>query len=496
MRRLLPRLLMTAAMFCTAGISICERHVVAADAFPDPVPKVKAYEITFNPAKEPSPAFRYRLVTDIENRNAGNAASYYLRALLLLKQLPAKTLEQNEREAALLEMPQKDLPLDELKSIVERNKSVISEIEFATSCEHCDWGIRFEDLRGPRVIELLIPEFQSIRDLARILRARSRLEIAEKKYDEAIATLRQMFQMSRNLSRIPNIICTLIAVAIHQVANEGVMELISSEGSPNLYWALQSLPNPLVDFQPAVELESTMALRLFPFLKDAETEQHSPDEWYRLLANVITSLNEVDSQNDPNLAPKTLMVPAMLLKAYPIAKRDLIASGFDAKKLEEMSTGQVIAIYARDCYLQFGSEYRKWMSVPFAQGHERLRKSNERLISEGYMSTTPNIPSDRDPLLINTRLGYSAENVLAAENRQAFMAAALIAIEAIRMHAAANGGKLPTSLDQITVVPVPNDPSTGRPFHYRVADGKAELLVLPTDPNNTFSGRHFILKVK
>ena len=36
------------------------------------------------------------------------------------------------------------------------------------------------------------------------------------------------------------------------------------------------------------------------------------------------------------------------------------------------------------------------------------------------------------------------------------------------MHAAANGGKLPATLADVTVVPVPLDPVTGKPFDYRL----------------------------
>ena len=59
----------------------------------------------------------------------------------------------------------------------------------------------------------------------------------------------------------------------------------------------------------------------------------------------------------------------------------------------------------------------------------------------------------------------------------------LRAIEALRMHAAAHGGQLPDSLDQVTVVPVPLDPGTGKPFEYH-RDGATATLVsrLPGEP--------------
>ena len=61
--------------------------------------------------------------------------------------------------------------------------------------------------------------------------------------------------------------------------------------------------------------------------------------------------------------------------------------------------------------------------------------------------------------------------------------AALRVIEALRMHAAVHDGKLPDKLDDVTEVPIPNDPGTDRPFEYN-RDGDTATLVslVPGDP--------------
>ena len=66
-------------------------------------------------------------------------------------------------------------------------------------------------------------------------------------------------------------------------------------------------------------------------------------------------------------------------------------------------------------------------------------------------------------------------NVYAASVRLDRHIAALRCIEAIRLHAAANGGKLPAKLSDIKAVPVPTDPATGRPFVYRVQGDRVTL---------------------
>jgi hypothetical protein len=70
-----------------------------------------------------------------------------------------------------------------------------------------------------------------------------------------------------------------------------------------------------------------------------------------------------------------------------------------------------------------------------------------------------------------------------AETRLDRRVAALRVVEAIRIHAAANDGKLPDTLDEVTIVPVPIDPATSTPFEY-IREGEAARLTCPL-LNNT-----------
>jgi len=53
--------------------------------------------------------------------------------------------------------------------------------------------------------------------------------------------------------------------------------------------------------------------------------------------------------------------------------------------------------------------------------------------------------------------------------------AALRVVEALRLHAAGQGGGLPESLDGVKAVPVPDDPMTGKPFEYRI-EGESAVM--------------------
>ena len=57
--------------------------------------------------------------------------------------------------------------------------------------------------------------------------------------------------------------------------------------------------------------------------------------------------------------------------------------------------------------------------------------------------------------------------------------AALECIEALRHYAATHDKKLPAKLSDISNVPLPNNPATGKPFTYRLEGTKAVLEVSP-----------------
>ena len=466
------------------------------DPFPDPAPEVKTYEWSLSPAKEPFPALKYKLLTDLADTIPGNAAVYYNRAIVIKLDSPKLTTEQYEQINQWYEMPLEKLPINDVKKYVDQKYSVLAELKTATLCETCDWGVRFQDLRGMSVIETLLPEFQQTRDLARILRLKARVEIAEKRFNDALETIRQSYQLARHVATAPAVIPGLVGVAILATANESLGEFISAEGSPNMYWALRAMPDPVVDLHTAMRFESTTAFRLFPFLKDADTAQRPPEEWGRLLTDVIVTLDENNPRPGEERFESRLQMTALALRSYSTAKRELIAAGYDRVRIEKMPVGQVVAIFARDSHQQMMDESLKWNLIPFPEGSKRAAAVNNQLVRDGYLPGNPNTIATRDPLLINARLGSVANNVNEAQNRQPRLIALLTAVEAIRLHAAANGGQFPKSLADITVVPVPVNPASSKPFLYRVVDGRAELLAPPIRQGDEYSGRRVLLKLR
>ncbi len=83
-----------------------------------------------------------------------------------------------------------------------------------------------------------------------------------------------------------------------------------------------------------------------------------------------------------------------------------------------------------------------------------------------------------------------------AEVRGPRQLAALQTIEAVRMHAAATG-RLPASLNEITIVPVPLNPITRQPFPYQLngAEATLEMPILADEAPRSIS-RHFVLSLE
>ena len=465
--------------------------VQAEEAFPELSPEVKTHEWALSPAKEPHFALQFKLLPPLNERKPGNSAAYYNRATLFQASLPKDPPELHDRYIEWFDLPCEKLPLNEAKAWLARRRVVLAELQMATQCETCDWGTRFQDLRGMDVISVTLQEFQEARQLARTLRLQAKVEIAEKRYDVAFKTIQQSYRLAQDLATVPMIIVNLVAIASQSLANDSLSDLIAAEGSPNLYWALRGLPDPLVDVSVSTQFESSMAFRMFPFLVDADTAEHSPPEWHRLLVSV--NFNQLGSNE--SLANRT-RITTLVMRSYPIAKRELIAAGYNRERIERMPVGQVVAIFARDCQRYAADQLVKWIFMPSSARTKAIEATQATLIREGYLGTSDDAVADRDPLQINTRVGYNLTGISESSDRPRRVVTALATIEAIRMHAAHNNGHLPASLADISIVPVPSDPLTGKPLHYRVIDNRAELVITPTRPHYHFTGRRFLLRMR
>lgn len=447
--------------------------------------KPSVIRMTVTPAAEPVPALKYRLMPRDVDLKAGNAATFYYRAFM---EMP-RTMEglrkkyNDDEELSKWEstgpdaLPIAQLPLDKVRDVAKEieRPEIGGQVAEAMSRRDCDWQLGIEEMRGTDVVSFLLPEFQASREVSRMLALRTRLAIAEKRYNDAIDIMRMNYRLARDTAATPFLVCGLIGIAEVGITNGTAVDLIAAPDSPNLYWALTELPEPMIDMRKAARFELDFGPRLFPFIDHPESTDHSPQEWNRLFTRAFQDLKELGVPGMPQDDLQSgLFATGAALLGYQNAKDQLIAQGMDAERVEKMSVGQVMAIYTSRNYQQFADEWEKLWFVPFANSQQFNEMVEDRLrdahpLGGGKSREVFPIVSILMPAV------YSTRN---AQIRMERDIAALRVIEALRMYAAAHEGKLPSKLDAIDKVPVPLNPATSKPFSYRL-DGATAILELP-----------------
>ena len=428
------------------------------------------------PQAEPDPALKYQLTPAYGALQAGNAATSYYRAIVLL---PRDEKQQfGDSQTKWLEVPLAEFPKEEARAWLGAYRNMLEEVRVATLREDCEWSHRTRELKGLDTMAYLLPEMQEARSIRAVLRLKSRLEIAEGRFDDALQTITCGYRLGENVAHSPILISDLVGIAIAQLMNASVQDWIDA-GGPNLYWALAGLPNPLVDMRPALQQEMHLPLQIFPFLQDPESMAHTPEQWRQIIGDALQQLGRItDSGNSSSNLLGQTMATGMLLAGYPTAKQQLIESGMDPAKVEAMPVGQVVAIQSARAYRKVYQESMKWTLLPYWQSYRQMRVSFAELQRNGYMGRPGDMPA---VIPIASTLLPAIESATFAPVRLQRDIAALQTIEALRMFAATNNGQFPQSLEQLQSCPAPLDPVTGKCIDYQLQDATAVLTLPPPE---------------
>lgn len=456
------------------------------------------FKLNVTPAGEPALPLKYSLLPPYETIQPGNSVPFYYRALLTERERPeTRNLEFWENKYdPWLQAPLAQFPRSEVREFLKPYDSMFEEMRTAAHREQTDWSWRLRDMKGLRAISFLMPEMQSSRQLARMLNLKIRLEIAEGRYEDAIESLQIGYKLAKDVGQPPTLINELVGVAIASIMSEEVIQLIGAPDAPNLYWALARLEQPYIDMRPAIRYEMTMPGKVFPSLKEAETADHTPREWGRIVGDATYNLFVAlrgGADDSRKLLQSRLAATGLVLRRYTQAKRDLAQWGYDPRRVEQMPVGQVVAIHEARLYRYISQELTKWSYLPYHEVRSKLRRSQEKLKREGYLA--PGMQS-REIIPLASMLLPAVSAAHEAGVRLDSRIAVLRVVEAVRMHAANNDGKLPATLDDITLVPVPRNPRDNQPFAYRF-DGERAVLDLPAPPRQPARvGWRFVITVK
>jgi hypothetical protein len=433
--------------------------------------------VAIRPAVAPVPALKYQLLPDVRDQISGNAVVYYGRAA----QAAGKRLQfgPDEEPSKWLEMSVKDWPREKVHDWVQREQNVFRQLELAARCDHCEWQFR-EDMRKD-ALGLLMPDLQKLREFVNLLRLRAGSEILEARFADAVQTLRVGFAMARHAGQSATMIGGLVGVAVARQMADQVIELLQSPGSPNLYWALTDLPRPLIDLRTALQSERFLAYSLLPPLADAGLD-------IRTTPLSIQQLQERLQQvmgNPPNDRTEfRLFLIAATAKAYPEAKQHLLAQGLKPETVEAMPHLQVVFLFSLAEYDRLYDDILKWQGLPYWQASKGLEKAMNAVQEDRAKAAN----LERIPLA--SYLIPAVQKVFSVTTQLDRQLAALRCIEAIRLYAAGHEGKLPAALSEITEVPIPVDPMTGKDFDYKMEENKATLSAPPPAGEKPWRGNH------
>ena len=128
----------------------------------------------------------------------------------------------------------------------------------------------------------------------------------------------------------------------------------------------------------------------------------------------------------------------------------------DAVRVKVMSDDEVVARALVGQYRDMRDDHFKISYLPWRDARSRSEAAEQRLKSVEVRATGG--PG---------RASAGTMDCLDAQMRLDRRVAALRVVEAIRLYAASHDGKLPEQSEQVTEVPVPDDPATGKPLEYR-----------------------------
>jgi hypothetical protein len=406
------------------------------------------------PAAAPKPALRYRLLPELREMNPGNPIQNYMKCMMEQKRFFFGEEAFHDREK-LLTMPLKEMPAKELK---DAGRYALSQVDWAARLDNPDWQVLLK-LKADG-FELLLPEVQQLRSLARAIQVRFRAEIAQCRFDDAIRTAKTMFAISRHLGEHPTLIGDLVGIAIVSLAIGHVEEMLDQPGCPNLYWALTNLPSPMISLDKGMDGERVMMAWVFRGLNDSAPM--NKDQIEKFLADKDKLLEIGEGKPDKPSVRAWLSARTKDAATVSAARHRLIESGLPEDRLLRFPAEQVILLdEKRELDVRFDDDM-KTIAFPFWQA--------ELLAEKNKLKRTPALFADLlVPITINARR---------AAGRVDQRIALLRHVEALRLHAAEHCGALPTKLAEVAV-PLPVDPFTGKPFRYELAGTTAHLRGTP-----------------
>jgi hypothetical protein len=445
--------------------------VVAEDAKPQAEDKwFLDRSLTLSPQPEPRPALEYRLFPLASDRKDGNAVPIYLR--LNFEQNDAARRDWSETPRKWNEAPIDKIPLTEAKAFLNGYpRRFLRQFELGARRKTAEWNYTIDE---GNPVGILLPDLQMMRDYVPMMVLKVRVELAEGDYAAAAHWLETGFAFSQHVGNGPFLVSRLVGVACANQFTGCLFDFVQQPDAPDLYWSLTALPRPLIDLRDALDFEYRFMELQFPDLADLNRPR-SPEQWDVMLKKVRTEYQRItraDQETPEGSRLKPLVGtaaadPASKSPDPPAARKYLTEQRkLAANKVEAMPPAQVLLLYLVGTYNEFRDDAYKATYLPYPEAKRVFAEAEAR------RKAAPDTEGRRFADALLPAIG----KVQWAQTRLDRNIAALRVVEALRMHAAAHDGALPDKLSEVTIVPIPDDPGTGKPFEYQ-RDGAAATLI-------------------
>jgi len=422
-------------------------------------------EIVIHPAEISRRALEYRLSPRLSDQAPGVSAPFYAQAFLALQEREVDDDTWKKMQDQWLKMSLEELPKEEVAKALLQVDTVLRCVDQAARRSRYGLDLPLRDYE--QILPTLAPRAKTFRTVARLIVLRFRYKLLEGDYEGAIHSLQTGYAMAWHCAEQPTAFNAMVGHAIVQIMNYRLVELVQLPEAPHLYWTVAALPDPMIDLQPVFDFELSVFESLFPDLEQAHAGDATPDRWRASLVKMVFSPPWREPYDGPLGDRRPFdaedRVDDAVEKAQPIARRILKAAGASEAELERMSPAEVAVRAVLEYQQTQCDDLGRWCHVPYWQakaGIERTVDETRRLLDEA------GLPKELDRFVPGSILRHVHK--VTARSRQG--PAGLRCVEAMRLYAATHDGNLPRRLEDITEVPIPVNPMTGRPFPYRTEE--------------------------
>jgi hypothetical protein len=415
-----------------------------------------AARLNVRPMPAPKPALRYQLLPEVGELNPGNPVQNYLKCFMEQQNFFFAKESVADR-ARYQTMPLAELPADKLRGY---GGQALRQADWAARLDSPDWQT-LQRLHTDG-LDLMLPELGHLRVLATALQVRFRAQVAGRHFGEAVRTAKTMFALARHLGEHPTEAANLVGLSVADLALDTLEEMVQQPGCPNLYWALTDLPCPLVELRKGVQGDRALVTAdLRSVRDDAPMTESQVEKLLSRLSGVMSFARQQAGQ-----APRSLRARLEARVKDPervrAARRRLVEAGHAESLVGKFPAVQVILLDERREYELRRDEGIKLLALAPWQidaltGGQEWGRGGDGLFA------------DLLPHIIKVRR---------AQGRLEQRIALLRHVEALRLYAAAHEGQLPGKLADVPV-PLPPDPFTGKPFHYKFEAATAHFRGSP-----------------